>query len=799
MAEEILIKIELEKGENEKQVDALTKKIGALTAANNDLKKSNNELIKSGQENSKEFIENTRQLEINKQKIQEATSSRKNLITTLIAEDDSIKGLKARNAELIKQRDQLSTSTEAGRLKIAQINSELDKNNKTIKDNSSALEKQKINIGNYSSALEGVVPGIGGFVQGLQGATAAAKAFIATPIGLVLAAVAAALALVTSYFKNVSDGADFLEDTLTTLSTVFDVLIDRLGKFVGGVVSLLSGDITGGLAKIEASFTGIGDEIEREIGLALELNQAMRDLEDQEIRTSIAAAESNNQIKQLLLQSRDRTKSESERIKLLEQALQLEKEGVAEELTNRQEALRIANQQAALRLNIAKQVSETEIEFGKRVLEAFTADGAVQADDLRDKVKDSILAISQVEGESIAIQEKVQNQRNALIDKAEEDARKRAEEAEKRRQKELDDARKHAEELAKLEEADEKAELERFERIRTAEQSIEQTSLEQKIKNIEDLKNFQAESDVEIEAIRLENAAAIEARAIAEIELEQFKLDSFLASNVLFEEEKQAAIAKSEANITQIRKKEADQQAKNTEDAEKKTAELKKRLLSDETRGREAAGSAAIGVAREVFGNNKVVATADVTLNTIKAVARAYADYAFPYNIIVSVLMGALGAAQLAKIAGVTLAKRGMLLVNKFFGGGISETGGVLHGPSHAMGGIPFTVGGRVGFEAEGGEAIINKRSTKMFRKELSAINQAGGGVAFARGGTFQTGAVVASTQTRAASQVADSRQQIRDQLAFILENMPPTIVTVEDINNRQSEVSELTNRAVVV
>ena len=57
--------------------------------------------------------------------------------------------------------------------------------------------------------------------------------------------------------------------------------------------------------------------------------------------------------------------------------------------------------------------------------------------------------------------------------------------------------------------------------------------------------------------------------------------------------------------------------------------------------------------------------------------------------------------------------------------------GGLLQGASHAQGGIPFTVGGVPGFEAEGGEAIINKRSTAMFRPLLSAMNEAGGGAKF--------------------------------------------------------------------
>ena len=56
--------------------------------------------------------------------------------------------------------------------------------------------------------------------------------------------------------------------------------------------------------------------------------------------------------------------------------------------------------------------------------------------------------------------------------------------------------------------------------------------------------------------------------------------------------------------------------------------------------------------------------------------------------------------------------------------------GGMVYGNSHANGGEQFAVGGRV-VELEGGEAVINKRSSAMFRDELSAMNVAGGGVSF--------------------------------------------------------------------
>ena len=60
--------------------------------------------------------------------------------------------------------------------------------------------------------------------------------------------------------------------------------------------------------------------------------------------------------------------------------------------------------------------------------------------------------------------------------------------------------------------------------------------------------------------------------------------------------------------------------------------------------------------------------------------------------------------------------------------------GGMVRGKSHAQGGEKFGVGGRV-MELEAGEAVINKRSTAMFKDQLSAMNAAGGGVKFADGG----------------------------------------------------------------
>lgn len=67
--------------------------------------------------------------------------------------------------------------------------------------------------------------------------------------------------------------------------------------------------------------------------------------------------------------------------------------------------------------------------------------------------------------------------------------------------------------------------------------------------------------------------------------------------------------------------------------------------------------------------------------------------------------------------------------------------GGVVNGPSHEQGGVPFRVQGNSGYEMEGGEYIINKRATSMHKDLLDRINKSGmtrpqvGRVKFAEGG----------------------------------------------------------------
>ena len=144
---------------------------------------------------------------------------------------------------------------------------------------------------------------------------------------------------------------------------------------------------------------------------------------------------------------------------------------------------------------------------------------------------------------------------------------------------------------------------------------------------------------------------------------------------------------------------------------------------------------------RKAFEDEKRLKKQQIGIELALELARIAANAAAnPTN---ATTFGAAGVAQYAIQAGIAIGRAGIQFAavdNAQF-----AKGGLLRGKSHEQGGIPFTVDGQAGFEAEGGESIINKRSTEMFRPLLSALNQAGGGVAFARGGQVPSPVVSSS------------------------------------------------------
>lgn len=106
--------------------------------------------------------------------------------------------------------------------------------------------------------------------------------------------------------------------------------------------------------------------------------------------------------------------------------------------------------------------------------------------------------------------------------------------------------------------------------------------------------------------------------------------------------------------------------------------------------------------------------------NTALAIIRALAEAGPIAGPILAGIIGSIGAVQVG-IIGAQLAQ-----VDQFKRGGMLAMGGMVNGPSHEYGGVKFQGGG---FELEGNEAVINRRSSLNYMGLLSQINQSGGGV----------------------------------------------------------------------
>ena len=101
--------------------------------------------------------------------------------------------------------------------------------------------------------------------------------------------------------------------------------------------------------------------------------------------------------------------------------------------------------------------------------------------------------------------------------------------------------------------------------------------------------------------------------------------------------------------------------------------------------------------------------------STAKAIANAFATH----DTVTATIFAAISAAAIATSTAMNVAA---ISKRKFVPQTYAD-GGLIVGDSHTNGGVPFSVNGRNGFEAEGGEFIVNKEATSRNLEELKRIN----------------------------------------------------------------------------
>ena len=634
-------------------------------------------------------------------------------------------------------------------------------------------------------------------------------ALIQTGIGAIVVALGLLLALMSKWQPVI----DLATKAMTMLGSVINELVERAGKLGTAIVKLFKGDFKGAAEEASAAVDNLGSALvdaAKNGAKIADLEVKLRGLR-REVEKNVQSLESQKAIAQLIAD--DNTRNFELRKQQAQKARKLDKE-IAEE------KLRIANKEYALALLQSKNNQKDEA--------------------ARTKSHEATLARRQAQLDlRLVIQENAKLQREIRNDAAEAeldilidgfDNQKTINEKQIENDKKTFDVRRNI--LAATAQLGTKSFVEQIaiiqkltkEQVNANDLLAEQdaVALVQKITELElgeaiqkrvleiikerkialsdfaeleqDLNEQELESTKQTELKKLE----LEKRAnkdnlddlIATIEKERnLKLKAVQDDEVA----KALIIAESEDKITAIKKAAADKQTTDTNEAQNKRTEIISQ--AEKNIGDIMAIAANLFEAQK---NSELNAAGD-NAEKREAIEKKFAKRQQKVSILQAIINGALGISKtmamlgpaaftplglgtMALIAATTASQVAVIASQKF------AKGGLVHGRSHAEGGEKFAVGGRVA-ELEGGEAVINRNSTAMFKPILSAINEAGGGKKFAFGG-ITPDAQLSSLNT------ADMADDIGSVVANQL-NTLRVINVVSDTTSKQISISNVESEAI--
>lgn len=544
----------------------------------------------------------------------------------------------------------------------------------------------------FGQALDGVNI----FGQGLSGLF---KVILTNPIGLIITALAGLIAA----FKKLDPVVDFMEQALAGLNAVFDTLIGSIGGFIK--------DLFNGKGIVDAftnNIANMGEKMVDAYNAASDLAKAVQELEDAQNAYTVSSAEAEGQQNKLLIQSRNANLSYAERIKLIKQASEIEKQNHSQALAIAKEEERIAREELAL---IDKNMTDRG-DAAKKYAEA-------QANRIK------------LENESANIQEKLinridaLNQQKAEKDKARLDKRtaeiKAAAEAE---YKAIVDAAKAKQDAENEREAAYQKYLESQKRATEAENEAKLQAIEQMADEDEQKK---AKLEFELEQRKMHLLSLQQAE-------EEYAIrngESTAAIQQKYADLKLGAEAKYAADVLKVDKDKADRQKKIDDAATQ--AKLNNLQATASTLG------ALSNLAGKGTVAGKTLAVAQATIDTFVGANKAIAQGGIA-GAIAAVGIIATGLANVTSIISTevptttldTNIKVSPASVGGSTGGSVAAGppppkpsmfafGGLLNGPRHMNGGIMTPFG-----EMEGGEYVVNRRSTAAFLPILENINNAG-------------------------------------------------------------------------
>ena len=787
-------------------------------------------------------------------------------------------GILDANKELIRQKNMLKEtqkqlqgnleSVEEGseeyenyKQALVVVNDDLDKVNESLGENEEKFDTSILSIEGFAEAsqesggaMKALTSGIKAGAKAMYGLIKSSLAFIATPVGAVLAVIAGAFLLIKNAMNRSEESTAKVKKAFAGLTGIISgvmKVLEPLGKFLIDYLVWSLDKVKKAVFAVADAFSWLTDKIGLD-GVSKDVKEFKEEMEksaeaaERLVAAELALTKAQRISKKVQLEYQkeaekfrqirdDTTQSIDDRIKANENLGKSLKKQSKEELALAQKALDVANlrikregetedalnargeaeaeiedikeritsqasEQIVNRVSLQKEAAEKAIAIQQAELDAYIENQGLRAKTLEeglkvereaakkkikilnDELKAKLITQAEFDAESLGIKnDLLRSQAELTADNARRELQRYIQTNESK----LDSDKVLTEKLFE----EEKARLERiaqekrkFEKLQFDEGLISRTEYNDAINQI-DKDNRVANEELEAEreqtkeeskqtkeeakkkrlAIDAENRMILKEREYA---------NDYEALTAKLKAEQKAEVAAAEdtgADVALINKKYAKYQEELDEDVNKRKINATKKMFG--------------GIA-QLLGENtvagKAAAIAQSTMNTWQGVTEVWRAK--------TVLPEPFGT--MAKVGSTaTVLASGLSAVNQIRDTSITfSKGDILKGKSHARGGIPFSLNNELGFEAEGGEALINKRSTELFKPLLSSINEAGGGKRFA------SGDIVGSSATISSKLIDYDLLAIK--LSQANESLPNPVVSVEEFNAVNDNVNYVENLA---
>lgn len=732
-------------------------------------------------------------------------------------EADSIAANRAELSKLTAEYKNLAKPTKEQTDRIKALSDRLKEQESAIGNNTRNVGNYKeafaglsAQIGGLSPQLGAVVNGFGGLNGGLKtvsaGFTTLKGAIISTGIG----ALAVLLASLISWIKQTDEGATALSGAMAGFGIImkrvtgflgegvrffqelfdgsrsFGDAVQDLGKFLlenlinrfkailifgDAAVKFFKGDFAGatktaadatiqlatGITDATGKLSALGAEMAKAAKEAYDYEVAIDALDDAQRDLNVTNAKNNQIVQQLIIQAKNKTLTDQERIKILERANKIEEDSFTSQLNLDKARLKLFNDRNKResdainqRLNNEIKLAKTEEERNRLRQKAFSIN-----DELAQEQKDLEKKIVEGETNYILLREKNLNKIDALNQQIFADAEKQRLKEEAARAKSLEEIemifqQEYNLEVSRLENKKRLLQLEIADSATPAQLRLqavkELAELEIQIQKTKQERLLENEKLTDTERTIIVENGTVERREIEQKYAEQLKvIQEGITKSEKEENEKRQknrgeGITKEQASIMKFFQDLEEKSrstiaiiSKATEVASKaivlqleKDVQYNDKLREDELKryGKTQADKDRINkkfdekarkLQRDAARKQADIQSINAGINTAAAVVQALASTVPPASFVLAALTAAAGAVEIATI---------QKSKSKLAKGGLIPIGGNLH----SNGGTTFTGTDGTVFEAERGEvlAVVNRHDAPKL-DYLSRVNSVHG------------------------------------------------------------------------